>query len=102
MLRAVMSLLTVALLSVGCTTQGKPFIQADGNLQHGIAEASDWVFRAGSKTYQDVGQVTVSAGYDWKPCYAYAGVSHLSLARYGHDIGLNSVMAGVGCRYYFH
>ena len=91
-------LLTLALLP-GCAIQPGFFVSADASIAKSFPNATDWRFTFGGKERDNVGQVVLKAGYALTPqTDIYAGVSHLSLADYGQDMGYNAVIVGLQTR----
>jgi hypothetical protein len=92
------SILLLALLS-GCAIQPGFFVSADASMAKPIPNATDWRFTFGGKERDNVGQVTLKAGYALTPNFdIYTGLSHLSLADYGQDAGYNAVIIGLQTR----
>jgi hypothetical protein len=90
--------LALALLT-GCATQPGFFVSADASIAKPIPNVTDWRFAFGGKERDNVGQVMLKAGYAVTPqTDIYAGVSHLSLADYGQDMGYNAVIIGLQTR----
>ena len=93
-----MLLLLVTLLP-GCAIQPGFFVSADASIAKPMPNATDWRFTFGGKERDNVGQVTLKAGHALTPqTDIYAGLSHLSLADYGQDIGYNAVIVGLQTR----
>ena len=91
-------LLTLALLP-GCAIQPGFFVSADASIAKPMPNATDWRWIAGGKERDNVGQVTLKAGYALTPqTDVYAGLSHLSLADYGQDMGYNAFIVGLQTR----
>ncbi len=91
-------LLTLALLP-GCAIQPGLFVSADASIAKPMPNATDWRWTAGGKERDNVGQVTLKAGYALTPqTDIYTGLSHLSLADYGQDMGYNAVIVGLQTR----
>jgi hypothetical protein len=96
--KIVLILLALALLT-GCAIQPGFFVSADASIAKPLPNATDWRFTFGGKERDNVGQVTLKAGYALTPqTDIYAGLSHLSLADYGQDMGYNAVIVGLQTR----
>jgi hypothetical protein len=99
MAQKIASMLLLATTLTGCAIQPGFFVSADASIAKPIPNATDWRFTFGGKERDNVGQVTLKAGYALTPqTDIYAGLSHLSLADYGQDIGYNAVIVGLQTR----
>ena len=97
-MKIVSMLLALATLT-GCAIQPGFFVSADASIAKPMPSATDWRFTFGDKERDNVGQVVLKAGYALTPqTDIYAGLSHLSLADYGQDMGYNAVIIGLQSR----
>ena len=97
-MKIVSMLLALATLP-GCAIQPGFFVSADASIAKPMPNATDWRWTAGGKERDNVGQVVLKAGYALTPqTDIYAGLSHLSLADYGQDMGYNAVIVGLQTR----
>ena len=95
----IVSMLLLVTILPGCAIQPGFFVSADASIAKPMPNATDWRWTAGGKERDNVGQVTLKAGCALTPqTDIYAGLSHLSLADYGHDIGYNAVIVGLQTR----
>jgi hypothetical protein len=95
----IVSMLLLATTLTGCATHPGFFVSADASIAKPFPHATDWRFIFGGKERDNVGQVMLKAGYALTPnSDIYAGLSHLSLADYGHDMGYNAVVIGLQTR----
>lgn len=93
------SMLLLLALLPGCAIQPGFFVSADASIAKPLPNATDWRFAFGGKEHDNVGQVTLKAGQALTPqTDIYAGLSHLSLADYGQDMGYNAVIVGLQTR----
>lgn len=95
------TLLTLALaLLPGCAMPPGFFVSGDATMMQPIAvDGKQWRFWAGGKDRDNIGQVTIKAGYALTPhTDIYTGISHLSLLDYGEDDGYNSLIVGLQTR----
>ncbi len=96
--KIVFMLLAIATLT-GCAIQPGFFVSAEASIAKPLPSATDWRFTFGGKERDNVGQVTLKAGYALTPqTDIYTGLSHLSLADYGQDMGYNAVIIGLQTR----
>ena len=95
----IVSMLLLFALLPGCAIQPGFFVSADASIAKPMPSATDWRFTFGDKERDNVGQVVLKAGYALTPqTDIYAGLSHLSLADYGQDMGYNAVIIGLQTR----
>ena len=95
----IVSMLLLVTLLPGCAIQPGFFVSADASIAKPLPNATDWRFTFGGKDRDNVGQVVLKAGYALTPqTDVYAGLSHLSLADYGQDMGYNAVIIGLQSR----
>ena len=99
MAQKIVSMLLLFALLPGCAIQPGFFVSADASIAKPMPSATDWRFTFGDKERDNVGQVVLKAGYALTPqTDIYAGLSHLSLADYGQDMGYNAVIIGLQTR----
>ena len=99
MAKKIVSILLALTLLPGCAMHPGFFVSADASIAKPVPIATDWRFTFGGKERDNVGQVTLKAGYALTPqTDIYAGLSHLSLADYGQDVGYNAVIVGLQTR----
>ena len=99
MAKKIVSMLLALATIPGCATHPGFFVSADASIAKPMPNATDWRWTAGGKERDNVGQVVLKAGYALTPrTDIYAGLSHLSLADYGQDMGYNAVIIGLQSR----
>ena len=99
MAKKIVSILLALATITGCATQPGFFVSADASIAKPMPSATDWRFTFGGKSRDNIGQVTLKAGYALTPnSDIYDGLSHLSLADYGRDMGYNAVIIGLQTR----
>ena len=99
MAKKIVFMLLALVTLTGCAIQPGFFVSADASIAKPMPSATDWRWIAGGKERDNVGQVTLKAGYALTPqTDIYTGLSHLSLADYGQDTGYNAVIVGLQSR----
>jgi hypothetical protein len=94
-----LKVILLPLLLSGCVMPHGVFVSGEASMMQSLPNASDWQMRADGKVRDNIGMVSVKAGYAiTSNTDIYTGVSHLSLADFGNDKGYNSLIIGLQSR----